>query len=130
MILNSNGILIDQKISVAVPLRSNINKEFQSCSDEFIATPPTPHTLSGKGNIAGWHFTKEVPISFNNVYSFCPTDSDTTMALAIADTFKHDEFIKKAKELVKRIESGESVFGAIDFDEALRKLSELDNSSK
>lgn len=114
------------KISVAVPLRSNINKKFQTNPDEYIATIPTPHTLTGKGNIAGWHFTKAIPINFKHVISAVPNDPDINAALSVAELYRYDEFINKTKSIIKRIEDNEDVFGVIDFDAAIERLKELD----
>jgi hypothetical protein len=50
-----------KKITVAVPIRSNINKNFQKNRDEYVATQPTEHTEVG--NYAGWHFIKMIPFS-------------------------------------------------------------------
>ena len=116
-----------KKISVAVPLRSNINKNFQTKPNEFMATIPTAHTLSGKGNIAGWHFTKAIPINFKHVISAVPSDPDINAALSLAEIYRHDEFIDKTKSIIAKIENGDDVFGAIDFDSAMEFLEELDN---
>ena len=112
-------------IAVAVPLRSNINKAFQKNPDEFIATAPTPHTLTGKGNIAGWHFTKMIPIDPSLAMTVAPNNPDMVLALMIADSIKHSEFIEKTKRFVSRLEKGEFVFGAIDFDNALSLMDSL-----
>lgn len=119
-----------KNISVAIPLRSNINKKFQSKPNEYIATIPTSHTLSGKGNIAGWHFTKAIPVSFDVLISSVPNDVNLNMALDIADNYKKEEFINKTKQLVSTLSEGNNVFGSVNFDKALENLDKIISEQK
>ena len=105
-----------KRINVGIPLRSNINLHFSKNSDEYIATTPTEHTIVKKGNVAGWHIIKIIPVSFDKVAGFDATRNQSlNTAFTIADIYKED-MIKKVKLLLKRIETGEKVFGTIDFD--------------
>lgn len=106
-------------INVAIPLRSNINKYFASLKDEYVSTPPTNHTLTNKGNVAGWHITKMIPIKFNYVISHKIKDSKLNVSYAIACELCNEEIIHKTKLMLNRLENGEKVFGTIDFDKFL-----------
>ena len=112
------------KIDVAIPLRSNINPNFSSKPDEYVATPPTSHTLIGKGNIAGWHITKLIPVKADKIVSRkIKSGSDTDIAYMIADAQKA-KLISSAQKMLNNFESGTTIFGAINFDEAIKKLDE------
>ena len=113
------------KVTVGIPLRSNINKEFAKKTDEYISTPPSDHTLTGKGNIAGWHIVKMIPIDFSVVVGqSIVAGSSLEIPFEIANTFSNTQLIEKVKKMLARFENGEQVFGAVDFDGAIRKLNE------
>ena len=116
-----------EKITVAIPLRSNINRNFQKNTDEYIATLPSPKTQTQKGNIAGWHILKMIPISFEQAITIKKFSTDIQVAHNIASVYKNDEMIKKAKLMLGRFENGEKPFGAINFDGALSFLKSLNN---
>ena len=117
----------NEKIAVAIPLRSNINQNFQKNTDEYIATLPSYKTQIQKGNVAGWHITKMIPIDFRQCITVKSYGQDIQIAENIITNYKKEEFIKKVKKYVNRIESGEKPFGCIDFDNALNILKELNN---
>lgn len=110
-----------EKITVAIPLRSNINEQFQKNPDEYVVTPPSSNTETQKGNVAGWHILKMIPINSSDVYANRHLSEDLQIA---EDTIKENkqEFFDKVKKMLKRFENGERVFGAIDFDAALERL--------
>lgn len=116
-------------ISVAVPLRSNINRNFQKNTDEYIPTLPSAKTQTQKGNIAGWHIVKMIPISFKQVITIKNFSADIQVAQDIAGIYKHDELLDKVKAMLLRFENGEKPFGAIDFDKALTNLQNIDNNT-
>ena len=118
-----------KKIAVAVPLRSNINRNFQKNPDEYIATLPSYKTQIQKGNIAGWHIVKLVPISFNYTITEKKFGTEIQIAADIVLNYKKQEFLNKVKAILQRFESGEKIFGAIDFDKALETLEQLNNKS-
>lgn len=118
-----------QKIAVAIPLRSNINQNFQKNTDEYIATSPSYKTQTQKGNVAGWHITKMIPIDFRQAITVKNYGKDIQVAENIITNFKKEEFINKVKAFVKRIENGEKPFGCIDFDKALSILKQLSTTS-
>ena len=111
-----------EKITVAIPLRSNINLNFQKATDEYIATPPSPKTRTRAGNIAGWHITKIIPIDYAETITAKNLNSGLQVAADIAAKYNKQELIDKTKSMLSRFEQGEKVFGAIDFDAALAKL--------
>ena len=111
-----------KRINVGIPLRSNINLHFSKNSNEYIATTPTDHTIVKKGNIAGWHITKMVPVSFDKVVGFDISKYPSlNAALIIANDIYKEDMINKVKLLLKRLEAGEKVFGTIDFDKFIEK---------
>lgn len=81
--------------------------------------------MVGKGNIAGWHFTKMIPIDPLLAMTIAPTNPDIILALVIADSVKRAEFIAKTKQFISRLEKGEAIFGAINFGRALTLLDSL-----
>ncbi len=119
-----------ERIVVAIPLRSNINLNFQKTPDEYIATPPSHKTQTHKGNIAGWHITKMIPIDFAETITAKNLNSGLKIAEDIASKYSKQEFIDKVKMMLQRFEKGEKVFGAIDFDTALKKLKERQANRK
>ena len=119
-----------EKIVVAIPLRSNINLNFQKTPDEYIATPPSYKTQTHKGNIAGWHITKMIPIDFAETITAKNLNSGLQIAEDIASKYNKQELIDKAKLMLQRFENGEKVFGAIDFDAALAKLKKRQEERK
>lgn len=118
----------NEKIAVAIPLRSNINQNFQKNTDEYIITLPSYKTQTQKGNVAGWHITKMIPIDFRQSITIRHYGHDIQIAESIITNYKKDEFINNVKTFVKRIESGEKPFGCIDFDKALNVLKQLNNT--
>ena len=116
-----------KKIAVAIPLRSNINMNFQKNPNEYIVTLPSYKTQKSKGNIAGWHIVKLVPIAYEHVITGKNYSIDIQIAEDIALKYKKQELIDKIKDVLKRIECGEKIFGAIDFDAALAELERLNN---
>lgn len=112
----------NKNISVAIPLRANINKKFQKNSDEYLATAPTAHTQSG--SVAGWHITKMIPVNSEAIIKTKTSSPDLTVAELTVGVYKQD-FINKVKAMLLRFENGEQVFGAIDFDSALTELDKL-----
>ena len=117
----------NEKISVAIPLRSNINKNFQKNPDEYLMTKPSYKTQKQKGNIAGWHITKMIPIDFKQAITVKNYGNDIQDAEKSIIDYNKEEFIKNVKTFVKRIESGEKPYGSIDFDNALNTLKQLNN---
>jgi hypothetical protein len=113
----------NRKISVAIPLRSNINAGFQSKKDEYIATVPTGKTR--QGFIAGWHITKAIPIDGAVAVKLnIANRQDLQIAEKIAK-MQAKLFKEKTTAFIKRVEAGEKIFGAIDFDAALQKMDVL-----
>lgn len=111
------------KVTVGVPLRSNINKDFARKSDEYVSTPPSDHTLTGKGNIAGWHITKLIPLDFSVIVGQSVlSGSSLEIPFEIANNFSNQEMVRKVKLMLQRFENGEIVFGAINFDNAISLL--------
>ena len=115
-----------KKISIGIPLRSNINKKFNSKKDEFVATLPTDHTLISNGNIAGWHITKIIPIDYSLVVAY-KIDQNPSLSISfeIANHYFHKDLMEKTKGMLKRFENGENVFGAIDFDWAIEIIEKM-----
>ena len=120
----------DEKITVAVPLRSNINRNFQKNEDEYIATLPSYKTQTQKGNIAGWHITKIIPLDFSQAITEKKFGAEIQVAESLVLNYKKEEFINKVKSFLKRVESGEKIYGAINFDAALKTLKELNNKEE
>lgn len=115
----------NEKIAVAIPLRSNINRNFQKNMDEYLVTLPSYKTQTQKGNVAGWHITKMIPIDFRQAITVKNYGENIQIAEKIITDYKKEEFIKNVKTFVKRIESGEKPYGSIDFDGALNMLKQL-----
>ena len=84
-----------EKITVAIPLRSNINSNFQKNTDEYIPTLPSVKTQKQKGNIAGWHILKMVPISFEQTITIKKFSVEIQVAHDIASNYKNDEMLNK-----------------------------------
>lgn len=118
-----------ENVAVAIPLRSNINQNFQKNKDEYIPTLPSTKTQIQKGNIAGWHILKMIPISFKQTITIKKFSTEIQVAQDIANTYKHDEMINKVKMMLLRFEQEERPFGAIDFDKALEHLKNIDNNT-
>lgn len=111
-----------EKITVAIPLRSNINPNFQKNPDEYIPTPPSPKTQTQKGNVAGWHIVKMIPIDFAETITVRNLNIGLQIAEGIVTQYSKQVFIDNINKMLRRFEQGEKVFGAIDFDAALEKL--------
>ncbi len=111
-----------ENISVAVPLRANLNANYQKNRDEYLATPPTEHTQAGA--VAGWHITKMIPVNSDVLIKVKTQSQDLDIAEYVVNQKKQD-FIDKIKKMLSRIEQGEKVFGTIDFDAALRTLQQI-----
>jgi len=103
-------------INVAIPLRSNINAKFQKDSQSYVLTNSSNHTRTH--NIAGWHFTKMIPIKLKYVYKKSPMTKNAINCLRI----NREEFRFKCNIMLKRFEKGEKIFGAINFDYYVKLL--------
>ena len=110
------------KISVAIPLRANINQNFQRSPDEIIATAPTTHTRPGF--IAGWHITKMIPFDGSLFTQNTTGNIDLIIAEKIAQAYI-SKMKKAAQDFLDRLESGEIIFGAIEFDKAFNEMEKL-----
>lgn len=112
----------NEDIAVAIPLRANLNANYQRNRDEYLATPPTEHTQIGA--LAGWHITKMIPVSSDVIIKVKTHNPDLEIAEYIVKQRKQ-EFIDKIKKMLSRIEKGEKIFGVIDFDAAIEKLRQI-----
>jgi hypothetical protein len=107
-------------INVAIPLRSNININFQKRKGEIIPTVPTPKTRPG--NIAGFHILKIIPVNRATVVRY-DYDMQARRDLALAE-----QIVKQSEDVLKQyiisflscLEKNEKTWAAIDFDNALQ----------
>jgi hypothetical protein len=111
-----------EPVAVAIPLRANINRLFQSDADMYVATPATDHTRSE--NISGWHVTKLIPSHRAMFYNNVALADTTAESLTIAN-MQLKKLRQSAQSHLTRIEKGIKVFGAIDFDRALAEMDKL-----
>lgn len=119
-----HGLLYkNKKIDIAVPLRTNIRDKYK---DEAIPLPPNEHT--NVGCFGGWHITKAVPVNGNVIYrNKTELTKYQQIAKTIADAY-HEEMLHKVQELLNKKEKGVSVFGSLDIDNAVMRLSNFNKN--
>jgi len=103
-------------ISVAIPLRSNINIRFQKNKLGYIKVINNKHTLSYKGYVAGWHILKFIPTKRELMYASKTNNKEIIEAMKIIKRNNSKEAINKCNILIKKLEKGNKVYGVINFD--------------
>jgi hypothetical protein len=112
-----------EKITVAIPLRANINK-WQQKRGEYLPTLPTPHT--NDGNVAGWHYIKMIPHADGMFYKsnkevlFKEITLAEQIVKAVMPTVKQD-----VQTILNRFENNDKIDGAVNFNLALREVEKL-----
>jgi hypothetical protein len=115
-----------EKITVAVPLRANINK-WQQKRGEYLPTLPTPHT--NDGNVAGWHFIKMIPhangLFYKNNKEILLQEISLAeqIAKSVMPTVKQN-----VQTVLNRFENNDKIDGAVKFNLALREMKKIEES--
>jgi len=102
-------------ISIAIPLRSNINIRFQHNKNSYIKVNATKHTLVEKGNVSGWQILKMIPIKRGLFFETETNNKNIIEAVKIIKK-KRKELLVKCRILLNKFAQNKKIYGAIDFD--------------
>jgi uncharacterized protein (DUF433 family) len=113
-----------QNISVAIPLRANINLKTVNYSD-IIPIPSSNHTQANK--ISGWQLNKAIPF-FPKLFNVTHTNPNDLVIAEKGAKANISVMRIRMQTILNKWAAGEKIFGSIDFDNALKVMSRLNKS--